>query len=46
VTRLLDEHFGRRQNRSGILWELLCFTAWHRLVVEDGDTAAASLSVA
>ena len=34
VTRLLDEHFSRRHNRAGILWELLCFTTWHRLMVE------------
>ncbi len=46
VTRLLDEHFDRRHNRSGILWELLCFTTWHRLVVEGATTPAADLSVA
>jgi len=34
VTRLLDEHFSRRQNREGILWAMLCFTTWHRLYVE------------
>jgi len=37
VTRLLEEHFTRKHNRSGILWELLCFTTWHRLVVEDSS---------
>ena len=31
VTRLLDEHFQRRQNREGILWALLCFATWHRV---------------
>lgn len=39
VTRLLDEHFQRRHDRSGILWELLCFATWHRLVVENGAPA-------
>lgn len=34
VTRLMDEHFTRQHNRSGILWELLSFTTWHRLVAE------------
>ena len=34
VSRLLDEHFSRRHNREGILWELLCFSVWHRLFVE------------
>jgi asparagine synthase (glutamine-hydrolysing) len=34
VARLLDEHFSRRQNREGILWELLCFSVWHRVYVE------------
>jgi len=36
VSTLMDEHFGRRFNREGILWELLCFTTWHRVVVEGG----------
>ena len=35
VTGLLDEHFSRRHNRSGVLWELLCFTTWHRLMAEE-----------
>jgi len=34
VTRLLEEHFSRRQNREGILWALLCFSTWHRLYLE------------
>ena len=34
VTRLLGEHFGRHHNREGILWELLCFSTWHRIYVE------------
>jgi asparagine synthase (glutamine-hydrolysing) len=34
VTGLMDEHFSLRNNREGILWELLCFMTWHRLVVE------------
>jgi asparagine synthase (glutamine-hydrolysing) len=38
VTRLLDEHFSSRHNRAGILWELLCFATWYRLVVEDANT--------
>ncbi len=34
VTRLLDEHFARKHNWEGILWELLCFSTWHRLYLE------------
>jgi asparagine synthase (glutamine-hydrolysing) len=34
VARLLDEHDSQRQNREGILWALLCFSTWHRLVME------------
>ncbi len=30
----MDEHFGGRQNREGILWGLLCFSTWHRLYQE------------
>jgi asparagine synthase (glutamine-hydrolysing) len=46
VTTLLDEHFARRHNWSGILWELLCFTTWYRLVVESPTPApSATLSV-
>ncbi len=37
VERLLDDHFSRRHNREGILWELLCFSTWHRLFIETGD---------
>jgi asparagine synthase (glutamine-hydrolysing) len=46
VSRLMDEHFTRRHNREGILWELLCFMTWHRLVVEDAPTSGLALSVA
>jgi asparagine synthase (glutamine-hydrolysing) len=34
VEGFLDDHFSRRQNRSGILWALLSFSIWHRLYVE------------
>jgi len=34
VTRLLNEHLDQRQNREGILWNLLCFSAWHRQYME------------
>ena len=34
VKALCDDHFGRRHNREGILWALLCFALWHRLYVE------------
>ena len=34
VTRLLTEHLEQRQNRSGVLWNLLCFSTWHRLYVD------------
>jgi asparagine synthase (glutamine-hydrolysing) len=43
VTGLMDEHFAGRHNRSGILWELLCFTTWHRLLVEDSTPALLEL---
>jgi asparagine synthase (glutamine-hydrolysing) len=46
VTRLLDEHFSKRHDRAGILWELLCFITWHRLVVEEAVPAGVKLSVA
>jgi len=46
VQRLMDEHFSRRYNREGILWELLCFMTWHRLVVEDAARSPIVLSVA
>ncbi len=36
VQELLEDHFTRRQNREGVLWELLCFSTWHRLYVESG----------
>ena len=34
VQRLLTEHFDRRHNHERILWELLCFSTWHRMFVE------------
>jgi asparagine synthase (glutamine-hydrolysing) len=34
ITGLLDDHLKHRHNREGILWELLCFSTWHRLVLE------------
>ena len=34
VQQLFDDHRGRRHNREGILWELLCFSVWHRRYVE------------
>jgi asparagine synthase (glutamine-hydrolysing) len=34
VDGLLRDHFERRHNREGILWALLCFSAWHRLYLE------------
>ncbi len=45
VTALLDEHFARRHNWSGVLWELLCFMTWHRLVVAGYPSPAERLSV-
>jgi asparagine synthase (glutamine-hydrolysing) len=44
VTRLIDEHESRQHNRSGILWELLCFSTWYRLVVDEGTTTRAALA--
>ncbi len=40
VAGLLDDHLTRRHNREGILWELLCFSAWHRRWVETAAQAA------
>ena len=34
VARLLDDHASQRHNREGILWALLCFSCWHRQLVE------------
>jgi asparagine synthase (glutamine-hydrolysing) len=34
IASLLDDHVSRRHNREGILWELLCFSTWHRLYLE------------
>jgi asparagine synthase (glutamine-hydrolysing) len=34
VAELLAEHAARRHNHEGVLWALLCFSAWHRLHVE------------
>ena len=34
VAHLMDDHLSGRQNREGILWALLCFSTWHRLMVE------------
>ena len=44
VTQFLNDHFARRHDRSRILWELLCFSTWYRLTVE--DSTAPALSVA
>ena len=34
VTRLIDDHVGRREDRSRQLWGLLAFTLWHEHHVE------------
>jgi asparagine synthase (glutamine-hydrolysing) len=34
VEELVTEHAARRHNHEGVLWALLCFSAWHRLYVE------------
>lgn len=46
VTRLLDEHVSQRHNRDGILWALLCFSIWHRQVMEDRAPRAAAAPAA
>jgi asparagine synthase (glutamine-hydrolysing) len=38
VGELQRDHYGGRHNREGILWELLCFSTWHRLYVESPGT--------
>src|SRR5688500_17805826 len=40
VERLRREHLERRQNHSGVLWALLCFSVWHRCFVENGRSAS------
>ncbi|MGH7677860.1 MAG: asparagine synthetase B family protein, partial [Gemmatimonadaceae bacterium] len=45
ITQLMGEHFERRHNREAILWELLCFMTWHRLVVEENKPSAMALPV-
>lgn len=35
VQKLVGDHLGRRHNREGSLWALLCFATWHRLNVEN-----------
>jgi asparagine synthase (glutamine-hydrolysing) len=40
VAELRGDHFGRRHNREGILWALLCFVVWHRIYVEGGGVPA------
>lgn len=45
VTALQDEHFSLRNNREGILWELLCFMTWHRTAVEAAVPEPVELSV-
>ena len=34
VTGWIDEHLALRHNREGILWALLSFSVWHRVMVE------------
>jgi len=34
VGEIQRDHYERRHNREGILWELLCFGVWHRVYVE------------
>ena len=34
ANRFLKEHLTHRHNREGILWELMCFSTWHRQYVE------------
>jgi asparagine synthase (glutamine-hydrolysing) len=47
VTRLIDEHVARREDRSRQLWGLLAFTLWHERWVEDAgqDVRLAELVV-
>jgi asparagine synthase (glutamine-hydrolysing) len=40
VAALQQDHYGRRHNREGILWALLCFSTWHRLYLEAGSAAS------
>jgi asparagine synthase (glutamine-hydrolysing) len=42
VDRLRREHTDRRQNHEGLLWALLCFSAWHRGFVENRPAVGAA----
>lgn len=44
VSGFLTDHFSRRHDRSRILWELLCFSTWYRLTIEDSTTPARSVA--
>ena len=44
VRGLLDDHFSRRHNREGILWELLSFSTWHRIYLEGTSVPAYAAS--
>src|ERR1051325_2173243 len=44
VTEFLNDHFTRRHDRSRVLWELLCFSTWYRLIIEDSSKPALSVA--
>jgi asparagine synthase (glutamine-hydrolysing) len=40
VSGLVEDHMTRRHNREAVLWALLSFSVWHRVLVEDRATVA------
>ncbi len=43
VQTLIDEHLSLKQNRAGILWALMCFSTWHRQLVESATPTVRAL---
>jgi len=43
VQGLVDEHLSMKQNRAGVLWALMCFSTWHRMLVETETPAIRAL---
>jgi asparagine synthase (glutamine-hydrolysing) len=44
IAGFLSDHFTHRHDRSRILWELLCFSTWYRISVEDSTMPALSVA--
>jgi asparagine synthase (glutamine-hydrolysing) len=44
IEQLLQEHFRRRRDHSGVLWMLLIFELWHRNFLEASRDAPSTIS--